>query len=310
MAPRGLGKGLASLIPGSENVQNTENSTNKNSKVNSEVKEVIKEVVKEVKVNEPLMIKLREIDPNKEQPREIFDEVALQELADSIKQYGLLQPIVVKKLGKRYQIIAGERRWRASKLVGLKEVPVILKDISEQEVTEIALIENIQRENLNPVEEAKAYKRLSEEFGLKQDEIAKKVSKDRSSVANAMRLLKLSDEILNMVSEGSLSTGHAKVLLSIDDVEKQKIAADKIIAEGMSVRQAEKLVKELLTEKEVKEKPELSNVNEYEKIRERLCEKLGTKVDLKRKSENKGKIEIEYYSFEELERILEAMGTF
>lgn len=300
MARGGLGKGLKSLIAVPEGMEE---------KPSNNVATV--EKTKEVIVNEPLMVKIRELDPNKDQPRKVFEEEALKELSDSIKQYGVVQPLVVKKVGKRYEIIAGERRWRAAKLAGLKEVPVIVKEYTEQEITEIALIENIQRENLNPVEEARAYKRLAEDFGLKQDEIAKKVSKNRASVANSMRLLKLDDEVLNRLESGELSTGHAKVILSLEDSELQKKAAEIIITGELSVRQAEKIVKDLMKpEKEAKEKPELQNTQEYNRIKETLCEKLGTKVEIKRKAENKGKIEIDYYSFEELERILEAMGTF
>lgn len=313
MARGGLGKGLGSLIPGGEGAKAAKPVASKASSEEKkvEIKEVVKEVVKEVKVQEPLYVKLRDLDPNKNQPRKDFDEAALQELSESIKLHGIIQPLVVKKTGKRYLIIAGERRFRAAKLAGLKEVPVVLKDYTEQEVTEIALIENIQRENLNPVEEARAYRQLVDEFGLKQEEVAGKVSKSRASVANSMRLLKLRAEVLDMVADGRLSTGHGKVLLEIVDPDLQLQAAEKIAKENLSVRQTEKLVKDLTSpKKEGSEKAALTNEQAYGQLQDRLCEKLGTKVFVRRKSENTGKIEIDYYSFEELERILETIGTY
>ena len=209
MAKRGLGKGLSSLIPGADiETPASNNYTNTNIQT--------KEVVKEVKINEPLMVKTRDIDPNKSQPRKNFDEEALKELADSIRQYGIVQPIVVRKNGKRFEIIAGERRWRAAKLAAVKEVPVIVKEYSEREMAEIAIIENIQREDLNPVEEAMAYKKLLEEFGLKQEEMAQRLGKNRASIANSLRLLKLDEEVLKMLEAGDITSGHAKVILSLE----------------------------------------------------------------------------------------------
>ena len=303
MAKRGLGKGLSSLIPGADiETPASNNYTNTNIQT--------KEVVKEVKINEPLMVKTRDIDPNKSQPRKNFDEEALKELADSIRQYGIVQPIVVRKNGKRYEIIAGERRWRAARLAAVKEVPVIVKEYSEREMAEIAIIENIQREDLNPVEEAMAYKKLLEEFGLKQEEMAQRLGKNRASIADSLRLLKLDEEVLKMLEAGNITSGHAKVILSLEDAEKQREAAGIVIEKSLSVRETEKLVKALLKEKPETVKPDLADNAQYERIREKLCEKFSTKVAIKRKSSSKGKIEIEYYSFEELERILEEMGAF
>ncbi len=296
-AKRGLGKGLNTLIPEGElELEQPE-----------KVKEVIKEVVKEVRVTEQQYLKVREIEPNRKQPRENFDEDALNELAESIKKIGVLEPLIVRKNGKHYEIIAGERRWRAAKLAGLKEVPVVIKEYTEQEMTEVSLIENIQRENLNPVEEAKGYKRLMEEFGLKQEEVAAKVSKSRAAVANLVRLLKLDESVLDMLSIGQISTGHAKVLLELSDAEQQRSAAETVVEKNLSVRETEKLVKSML--KPASEpKKELTNADLYNQIQERLSAKVGTKVSINRKSEDKGKIEIEYYSQEELERIIEAIG--
>lgn len=296
-AKRGLGKGLNTLIPEGElELEQPE-----------KVKEVIKEVVKEVKVPEQQYLKLREIEPNRKQPRETFDEEALGELAESIKKIGVLEPLIVRKNDKYYEIIAGERRWRAAKLAGLKEVPVIIKEYSDQEMTEVSLIENIQRENLNPVEEAKGYKRLMDEFGLKQEEVAAKVSKSRVAVANLVRLLKLDESVLDMLSVGQISTGHAKVLLELSDAEQQRSAAETIVEKHLSVRETEKLVKSLLAPA-TEPKKELTNADLYNQIQEKLAAKMGTKVSINRKSENKGKIEIEYYSQEELERIIETIG--
>ncbi len=296
-AKRGLGKGLNTLIPEGElELEQPE-----------KVKEVIKEVVKEVKVPEQQYLKVREIEPNRKQPRENFDEDALNELAESIKKIGVLEPLIVRQNGKYYEIIAGERRWRAAKLAGLKEVPVVIKEYTEQEMTEVSLIENIQRENLNPVEEAKGYKRLMEEFGLKQEEVAAKVSKSRAVVANLVRLLKLDESVLDMLSIGQISTGHAKVLLELSDAEQQRNAAETVVEKNLSVRETEKLVK-LLLKPAPEPKKELTNADLYNQIQEKLSAKVGTKVSINRKSEDKGKIEIEYYSQEELERIIEVIG--
>jgi ParB family chromosome partitioning protein len=248
------------------------------------------------------------VEPNREQPRKNFDEDALLELADSIKQFGLLQPILVQDRKDHYEIIAGERRWRAAKLAGLKEVPVIIRDLTEQEIVEISLIENIQRENLNPIEEALAYKKLLTEFNLKQDELAERVSKSRAAVTNSMRLLKLCDEVQNMVVEEMITTGHARALLAIEDPELQYTYAQKIFDEKLSVRDVEKLMKNM--NKPVKQKKESTKKNIdfiYQDIEEKLKSSLGTKVSVTPKEDGSGKIEIEFYSHEELDRILELL---
>ena len=267
---------------------------------------VVKEVVKEVVVKEPAEVKVRisQVEPNKEQPRKYFDEDALIELSESIKQYGVLQPLLVQKKDNYYEIIAGERRWRAAKLAGVKEVPVVIKDYSDQEVMEIALIENIQREDLNPIEEAQAYQRLIKDYRLKQDEVAEKVSKSRAAITNSLRLLKLDKRVQEMVMEGKLSNGHARTIISIEDGDKQYAIAQKIFDEKLSVREVEKLMREQDKKgKQPKELPENDFV--YRDLEEKLSKSLGTQVTIKNKSNNKGKIEIQYYSQSELERILE-----
>ena len=294
----GLGKGLDSLIP-NMNVSGTETPK-------TEVKTKIVEKVVEKVVEKPVevKVKLSKIEPNKEQPRKNFDEDALYELAESIKQHGILQPIIVQERKDYYEIIAGERRWRAAKLAGLKEVPVIIKKFSEQEIVEISLIENIQRENLNPIEEAIAFKRLLTEFSLKQDEVAERVSKSRTAVTNSMRLLKLDARVQQMVIEEKLSTGHARTLLGIEDGELQYQIACKVFDEKLSVREVEKLVKALNSPKKEVKKPEI-NQAVYDDMSEKLKQIMGTKVHILPKNNEKGKIEIEYYSSDELERIID-----
>lgn len=294
----GLGKGLDSLIP---NMNVGESVTPK-----TEVKTKIVEKVVEKVVEKPIemKVKLSKIEPNKEQPRRNFDEDALIELSESIKQHGILQPIIVQDRKSYYEIIAGERRWRAAKLAGLKEVPVIVKQFTDQEVLEISLIENIQRENLNPIEEAIAYKRLLNEFHLKQDEVAERVSKSRTAVTNSMRLLKLDERVQQMVIDEKLSTGHARALLGIEDAELQYQTANKVFDESLSVREVEKLVKAMNTPKKEIRKPEI-NQAVYEDMSEKLKQLMGTKVQILPKSNEKGKIEIEYYSSDELERIID-----
>ena len=294
----GLGKGLDSLIP---NMNVGETSAPK-----AEVKTKVVEKVVEKIVEKPVEVKVKisKIEPNKEQPRKNFDEDALYELSESIKQHGVLQPILVQERKGYYEIIAGERRWRAAKLAGLKEVPVIIKKFSEQEIVEISLIENIQRENLNPIEEAIAYKRLLTEFNLKQDDVAQRVSKSRTAVTNSMRLLKLDERIQEMVIDEKLSTGHARALLGIDDPELQYQTACKVFDESLSVREVEKLVKSLNTPKKEIKKPEI-NQAVYDDMSEKLKQVMGTKVQILPKTQEKGKIEIEYYSGEELERIID-----
>ena len=290
----GLGKGLDSLIPD----MNVGSSSEPKKEVKTKVVEKVVEKPVEVKV------KISKIEPNKEQPRKNFDEDALIELSESIKQHGVLQPILVQERKGYYEIIAGERRWRAAKLAGLKEVPVIIKKFTEQEIVEIALIENIQRENLNPIEEAIAYKRLLTEFNLKQDEVAERVSKSRTAVTNSMRLLKLDDRVQQMVIEEKLSTGHARALLAIEEGELQYQMACKVFDEKLSVRDVEKLVKSINTPKKEIKKPEI-NQAVYDDMSEKLKQIMGTKVQILPKNNEKGKIEIEYYSNDELERIID-----
>lgn len=282
----GLGKGLDSMIP----------------------PKVVKETMKEMKSSESetgeRILKINEVEPNKKQPRKFFNEEALKELSDSIKQHGIVQPLVVAKQKDYYEIIAGERRWRAAKMAGLKEVPVVVKDYSPQEVMEIALIENIQREDLNPVEEAKAYQNLIKEYNLKQEEVAERVSKSRSAITNSLRLLKLEDQILDMLIEEEISSGHARTLLALDDSGQQLMVAEKIVKDQLSVRDTEKLVKSINQPVKKVPKKELKNDFVYRDMEEKLKQKIGTKVKINRKSENKGKIEIEYYSQDELEKIV------
>ena len=298
----GLGKGLDSLIsPG-----HSAKAEAKEKPVKPEVK-VVEKVVENV-VEKPVEMKLKisEIEPNREQPRKSFDEDGLIELSESIKQFGVLQPILVQKKDDYYEIIAGERRWRAAKLAGIKEVPVIIKDFTEQEVVEISLIENIQRESLNPIEEAHAYKRLMEEFHLRQDEIAERVSKSRTAVTNSMRLLKLDDRVQQMVVDEMLTTGHVRTLLALENKELQYNTAMKIFDEKLSVRETERLVKEILNPKVKKEKKvNLEEEAIYEGLEEKIKSIIGTKVSIHRGAKHKGKIEIEYYSQEELERIMD-----
>ena len=279
----GLGKGLDSLI-----------KENKTAKHTAPVK-------KEVVNAWPIMMKINDVEPNRDQPRKHFEEDALLELADSIKQFGILQPLIVQKRNDYYEIIAGERRWRAAKQAGVKEVPVIIKEYTDQEIVEISLIENIQRENLNPIEEAQAYKRLLNEFSLKQDEVAERVSKSRTAVTNSMRLLKLDERVQQMIIDDMISTGHARALLAIEDKEQQYILANKVFDEKLSVRDTEKLVKELKKPKKEKEKPVIQNAFVYEDLEERIKSIIGSKVHVNHKANGKGKIEIEYYSDNDLE---------
>ncbi len=293
----GLGKGLDSLIPDNGKVPESGRKT----KVVEKVIEKIVEKPSEVK------LKINQIEPNREQPRKKFDEQALEELADSIRQFGILQPLIVQEKEKYYEIIAGERRWRAAKLVGLKEIPVVIRKMSEQEMVEISLIENIQRENLNPIEEAAAYKRLLEEFHLTQEEIAERVAKSRTAVTNSMRLLKLDERVQQMVVDEMLSTGHARALLAVEDPELQFQTANKIYNERLSVREVEKLVKNIGKEKSSKKEKDLQQEAVFQDLEEKMKVSLGTKVSINRKDDKKGRIEIEYYSMEELERLMEIL---
>lgn len=289
----GLGKGLDSLIKDNSSAKKTA-AANTSSENKAE----------EMKSREQMM-KINMVEPNRDQPRKKFEEDALLELADSIKQFGVLQPLLVRKRKDYYEIIAGERRWRAAKMAGVKEVPVIIKDYTEQEIVEIGLIENIQRENLNPIEEAMAFKKLLEEFNLKQDEVAERVSKSRTAVTNSMRLLKLDERVQEMIVDDMISTGHARALLAIDDKEQQYDLANKIFDEKLSVRETEKLVKEIKNPKKPKMKKKVENEFVYTDLENRMKEVMGTKVNISSKGNGKGKIEIEYYSDDELERMFE-----
>ncbi len=301
MAKKGLGNGLDTMLG--------VNTTQNRKKKETEVKEVIKEVIKEVKVPVDATLKINEIEINKNQPRKQFNEEALEELADSIKQHGVIEPLVVTKRDNYYLLVSGERRWRASMIAGLKEVPVVIKDYTDQQVLEIGLIENIQRENLNPIEEARAYKQLIEEFGLKQDDVAERVSKSRSTITNVMRLLKLSQKVQEMVIDEQLSNGHARALLTIEDENLQYETACTVYNEKLSVRETEKLVKKVINQKEKTKKEPSATVEDlsylYKDIEENFKYKLGSKTTIKAKNGDKGKIEIEYYSKEELEHIME-----
>ena len=293
MAARGLGKGLDALIPNVDTKgKNAERDTDE-------------------KKEPDTIVKITKIEPNREQPRKNFDEDALQELADSIKQFGLLQPILVQDRKTYYEIIAGERRWRAAKLAGLKEVPVIIRDYTDQEIVEISLIENIQREDLNPIEEALAYKRLLTEFNLKQDEVAERVSKSRTAVTNSMRLLKLCDKVQQMIIDDMISSGHARALISIEDPAEKYNIAQKIFDEKLSVRDVEKLVKNLnKPEKQKKEKEEDKSLEViYQDVEEKLKQSLGTKVAIASKGNGSGKIEIEFYSHDDLEKIISLLSA-
>lgn len=286
---KGLGKGLDIMIP----EQIIENVTESPDNVSRET-----------------LVHISDIEPNRSQPRKKFDEDALQELAESIKQYGVLQPLILQKKDKYYEIIAGERRWRAARIAGLKEIPAIIKDFSPQEAVEIALIENIQREDLNPIEEAQTYQRLIQEFNLKQDEVAERVSKSRAAVTNSMRLLKLDERVQQMLIDDMITSGHARALLSIEDHETQYNLACKVFDEKLSVRETEKLVKHILTEKPQKETAAArENDFIYRDLEEKIRGILGTKVSIHAKKNNKGSIEIEYYSQEELERLIDMLES-
>ena len=297
----GLGKGLDSLIPSGA----PKNKKNITEEKKQPVKVVEKVVEKIVEKPVEMKMKITEVEPNREQPRKNFDKEALEELAESIKIHGLIQPIIVQKKEDYYEIIAGERRWRAAKIAGLKELPVVIKEYTPQEVMEIALIENIQRKDLNPIEEAIAYKSLVDEYNLKQDEIAKKMSKSRAAIANSMRLLKLAEDVQEMIINQELSMGHARALLAIEHEELQIDTAKTVIEKGLSVRETEKLVKNILKPKQIRMKIPPMDKAVYDQIQDRLKEVMGTKVSINPKKNGKGKIEIEYYSSEELERLIE-----
>lgn len=300
----GLGRGLDALIPTKTPV---EKASVKKSNSEQETKEKSEE---KKQVSSELKVKISSVEPNRSQPRKQFDEDSLLELAESIKQYGVLQPLLVSDKKDYYEIIAGERRWRAAKMAGIKEIPIIIKELTDQQVVEISLIENIQREDLNPIEEAMAFKRLIEEFHLKQDEIAERVSKSRTAVTNSMRLLKLSEKVQQMLIDEMISAGHARAILAVTDEKAQISIATKVFDEKLSVRETEKLVKRYL--EPPKQKTVVKNTTEdaiYESLEEKIKGIMGTKVTINRKKNNKGKIEIEYYSRDELERIIELFET-
>lgn len=279
---KGLGKGLEALISSANALEEAKNS------------------VVEIKIND--------IDPNSQQPRKIFDQERLGALADSIREHGVVQPIIVRSEGSRYAIVAGERRWRAAKLAGLKTIPAIVKDLSSREVMEIALIENLQREDLNPVEEAEAYQKLIDEYSLTQEEVAKIVGKSRTAIANSVRLLSLPKEIKEMIVDGRLTSGHARTLITITDKEKQKILANRIIEKGLNVREAERLasLEGKKQKKDKKQKTVDKLTAEMNNLEEKLRSAYGTKVSIYR-SKEKGRITFEYYSNEDFDRIIDIM---
>ncbi len=305
---KGLGRGIDLLIPkgtgtGSAAAPNVSRETSSAKKKISEEKTLSEKDI--------LFIDINKIEPNREQPRKVFDEDAIEELSESIKQYGVLQPLLVKQKDNYYEIIAGERRWRASKKAGLKEIPVMIKDLSDKDILKISLIENIQREDLNPIEEARAYQILQEDYSLTHDEIAMSVSKSRTAITNIMRLLKLNEEVQKMIMEGIISSGHGRSLLAIEDKDLQYETAVKILDENMSVRETEKYVKKLLSTNgntvAATETPQ--NTEMYTFYENRMKEILGSKVQIKSKKNNKGKIEIEYYSQDELERLIDLIQS-
>lgn len=292
-AKKGLGKGLDSLI---------------SNRLDRDMKESVQK--KDEKVSRETMLPINKVEPNKDQPRRHFDEEALKELAESIKVHGIVQPLIVHEKGGFYEIIAGERRWRAARIAGLKEVPVLVKNYEPQELYEIALIENLQRENLNAIEEAVAYQKLIQEFTLTQDEVAKRVGKSRVAITNALRLLKLDDRVKQMLIDGNLFAGHARALLSIENGDLQTRTAQKVVSDGMNARETEAYVKKLLTPAKQQDQsaPNTSEDNAYKYYEENLKKVLGTKVSIRRKNKGTGKIEIEYYSVDEFERLMNLLG--
>ena len=272
---------------------------------------VEKIVEKIVEKNAETLVKIDEIEPNRSQPRQNFDEDALQELADSIKLHGIIQPLIVQTKDDFYTIIAGERRWRAARLAGLTEIPVIIKEYTPMESMEIALIENLQREDLNPIEEAIAFQKLIDEYGLKQEEAAEKVSKSRTAVTNSLRLLKLDNRVKQMIIDEMISSGHGRALLAISDPELQYTLAMKIFDNKLSVRETERLIKNMLAEKKEKKPsgidPQMAII--YHQLEDKIKSIIGTKVQINAKNNKKGRIEIEYYSEEDLERIVSLLET-
>jgi ParB family chromosome partitioning protein len=312
MAKRtGLGKGLGAIFGDEVMESAAEEQEKKNHPKPEQVNVKSEKKEEEPEAGREMFLKLSSIEPNHNQPRMEFREESLMELAESMKEYGVLQPLLVQKKGDFYEIIAGERRWRAAKLAGLKEVPVVIREYTKQQSMEIALIENVQREDLNPIEEAKAYQKLMQEFGLKQEEIATRVAKNRVTITNSMRLLKLENRVQDMLIQNQITGGHARALLAVDDPELQFQIAGRIVAENLSVREVEKLVKSLSKKKEPKEKKEEdeSIFLIFRELEDRMKTAMGTKVSINRKDSNKGRVEIEYYSEAELERIVELIES-
>jgi ParB family chromosome partitioning protein len=309
---KGLGRGLGAFF-GDEVVESVKNdeSTAYVTEQKEKKKSVPKKSTEDPDFGNEITIKIGRIEPNADQPRKDFREDQLQELAESIRQYGVLQPLLVQKKGDMYEIIAGERRWRAAKIAGLKEVPVVIREYSAQQAVEIALIENVQREDLNPIEEALAYQRLIQEFNLKQEEIAERVAKNRTTITNSLRLLKLDAEVQKMLIAGELSNGHARALLGVEKAEQQIALAKKVVEMHLSVRETEKAVKQLAEVPKEKKKKETDTALElvFRELEDRMKSVMGTKVNINRKDKSKGRIEIEYYSEEELERIVDLIES-
>ena len=312
---KGLGKGLGAFFGedyDDKSVIQSKVSDNKKQSDDKDEKIEAVEKVKVVEVEKEKFLNISLIEPNREQPRKYFDEEQLLELTSSVKEYGVLQPLLVQKKGDYYEIIAGERRWRAARAAGLKEVPVVIREYSKQQTMEIALIENVQRADLNPIEEAKAYQMLVQEFGLKQEDVAARVSKNRATVTNSMRLLKLDDRVQDMLIQNTISSGHARAILALEDKMQQYQVASRVIAAQLSVRETEKLVKSLTNTP--KEKKPVSEKDQdlgifYQDLEDKLKSVIGTKVTINKKDKNKGRIEIEYYSPAELERIAELLQS-
>lgn len=285
-AKSGLGRGLDALIPDVKPAQTApaEDDTS------------------------PVMLRLSLIEPNKDQPRKQFNDESIDELAQSIKQYGVIQPIIVCKKGQRYEIVAGERRWRAARKAGLKEVPVLVREYSPEEIAEISLIENIQREDLSPIEEAKAYKQLIEDHGLTQEELAERISKSRAAIANTMRLLNLHPDVQEMLSDGRLSAGHARALLAAENEVIQLELAQKVLDDALSVRQTEDLVKFYKLQESSGRQPIKNDAN-YKELEKKMTRALGTKVKIRQSAQGKGRVEISYYTEEQLDQIFTLLNN-
>ena len=304
---KGLGRGLDILIP-------KDNASNKKKEIKQKEKPIKNNDLSDVNISEngSVYVDINKIEPNRNQPRKQFDEEGIKELADSIQKYGLIQPLIIQKKDDYYEIIAGERRWRASKKAGLKEVPAIVKEYNESDTLRVSLIENLQREDLNPIEEAQAYQVLKKEYHLKQEDIAASVSKSRTAITNTMRLLKLDERIQNLIMEDQLTSGHGRALLAITDKKLQYKTALHIRDNNLSVRESERLIKKMLSEKEESEKDYQTDNAEssmYRYFEKQIAEIFGSKVVIKNRKNNKGRIEIDYYSQEELEKIIDMIQS-